>query len=54
MYPICLGRKFITEEQINKATQCLTDNGIEEGDAWVVLQALGYILLDEELFPEVM
>lgn len=42
----------ITNEQINKAMQCLIDNGIEEDEACVVLQALGYILLDEELFPE--
>lgn len=41
----------ITEVQINKAIQCLMDNGIEEDDAYEVLAALGYILLDEELFP---
>ena len=42
----------ITNEQIKKAMQCLVDNGIEEDEACVVLQALGYILLDDELFPE--
>lgn len=42
----------ITDEKINKALQCLIDNGIEADEAWIVLQALGYILLDTELFPE--
>lgn len=36
----------------SKAEQCLIDNGIEPNEAPVVLQALGYILLDEELYPE--
>ena len=36
----------------SKAEQCLIDNGIEPDEASVVLQALGYILLDEELYPE--
>lgn len=31
-----------------KAMQCLIDNGIDEDEACVVLQALGYILADEE------
>lgn len=35
-----------------KAERCLIDNGIEPDEASVVLQALGYILLDEELYPE--
>lgn len=42
----------INEEQINNAMQCLVDNGIETDEACTVLQALGYILLDVELFPE--
>lgn len=37
---------------LSKAEQCLIDNGIEPDEAPVVLQALGYILLDEELYPE--
>ena len=41
-----------SETKIEKAIKCLIDNGIEEDEAQVVLQALGYILLDEELFPE--
>ena len=46
MYPINMYLKTITETQINKAMQCLVE-------VCTVLQALGYILLDEELFPEV-
>ncbi len=42
----------INEKQINKAMRCLVDNGIEIDEACTVLQALGYILLDVELFPE--
>lgn len=42
----------ISEDQIHKAMQCLVDNGIEEDEACTVLQALGYILLNTELFPE--
>ena len=51
MYLIRMEAAEITEEKINKAIQCLVDNGIDEDDAYEVLQALGYILLDEELFP---
>lgn len=42
----------ITEAQLTNAIQCLIDNGMDEDDAYVVLQTLGYILLDEELFPD--
>ena len=38
--------------KIKAAEQCLIDNGIEEDEASIVLQAIGYILLDEELYPE--
>ena len=34
-----------------EAEQCLIDNGIEPDEAPVVFQTLGYILLDEELYP---
>lgn len=40
----------ITQEQIQMAEQCLIDNGIEEDEVETVLQALGYILLDTELY----
>ena len=39
------------KNNLSKAEQCLIDNGIEPDEAPVVLQALGYILLDEELYP---
>ena len=52
MYLINIQTKTITKTQINKAMQCLIDNGIDEDEACTVLQALGYILLDEELFPK--
>ena len=42
----------ITKGIIEKAEQVLIDNGIEKDEAWVVLQALGYVLFDGELFPE--
>lgn len=42
----------ITEAQRDTAEKVLVDNGIEPDEACVVLQALGYVLLDEELYPE--
>ena len=42
----------ITKSEIKKAEKCLVDNGIEKDEADIVLQALGYILLDTELYPE--
>ena len=42
----------ITKDIIEKAEQVLIDNGIEKDEAWVVLQALGYVLFDGELYPE--
>lgn len=38
----------MTQEMFNKAKQCLIDNGIEIDEAEIVLQALCYILLNEE------
>lgn len=43
---------MISKEAIKKAEQVLIDNGIEEDEADIVLQAIGYVLLDEELYPE--
>ena len=40
----------IDEELVTKAEQVLIDNGIEEDEAGIVLQALGYVLLDAELY----
>lgn len=42
----------ISKEKIMLAEKCLIDNGIEESEAEIVLQALGYILLDMELYPD--
>lgn len=38
----------ITKDKFNKAKQCLVDNGIEYDKTEAVLQAICYILLDEE------
>lgn len=43
---------MISKEAIKKAEQVLIDNGIEEDEADIVLQAIGYVLLDAELYPE--
>lgn len=40
------------QRRIQKAEQCLIDNGISPDEVQTVLQALGYILNDEELYPE--
>ena len=42
----------VTSETIRKAEQCLVDNGIEPNEVSVVLQVLGYILLDADLYEE--
>lgn len=39
---------MITKEKFETATQCLIDNGIDSDEAEIVLQALCYILCDEE------
>lgn len=39
----------LTTSQIEKAEQCLVDNGIEEDEAHTVLQALCFILLDTDI-----
>ena len=43
---------MIDKSKIKKAEKILVDNGIEEDEASTVLQAIGYALLDEELYPE--
>lgn len=42
----------ITKEEIKRTLKVLIDNGIENEEAETVLQAIGYTLLDAELFPE--
>ena len=41
----------ITDQMIKNAEQCLLDNGIDADEVYTVLQAIGYILLDTELYP---
>lgn len=42
----------INETGLAAAEQILIDNGIERDEAATVLQAIGYALLDKELYPE--
>lgn len=42
----------ISKEDIINAEQCLIDNGIDEDEVQIVLQAIGYTLLDLELYDE--
>lgn len=44
--------KEISVSARDNAVKVLIDNGIEEDEAETVLQAVGYVLLDKELFPE--
>lgn len=46
---ICSRKHNISEKQQKDALQCLIDNGIDEDESKTVLQALCYILLDEEI-----
>lgn len=43
---------MIDKSKITAAEKCLIDNGIEPDEASTVLQAIGYILFDTELYPE--
>ena len=40
----------VTNEKIKSAEQVLIDNGIDKYEADAVLQAIGYVLLDTELY----
>ena len=42
----------ITKAGIRRAENVLIDNGIDKDEADIVLQAIGYVLLDTELYPE--
>ena len=44
-------KNIIAVEKIKSAEKYLIDNGIEPDEAGTILQALGYILLDSELYP---
>ena len=43
-------QKIIEDKMIVRAEKCLIDNGVEESEASTVLQAIGYILLDIDLY----
>lgn len=45
---------MIDNSKIRAAEKCLIDNGIEPDEANTVLQAIGYILLDTELYPDTL
>ena len=45
---------MIDNSKIGAAEKCLIDNGIEPDEASTVLQAIGYILLDTELYPDTL
>lgn len=45
-------RSVISKEDIIRAEQILIDNGIDKDEASVVLQAVGYAMLDLELYDE--
>lgn len=50
--PIMIDNIEITKGMIENAERILVDNGIDRDDACVVLQAIGYAILDTELYPE--
>jgi hypothetical protein len=43
---------FMCKNTVEAAEKVLVDNGIEEDEASTVLQAIGYALMDTELYPE--
>ena len=45
-------RQDIKRSDIDNAEGVLIDNGIHPDEADSVLQAIGYVLLDVELYPE--
>ena len=53
--PLGKGLKLISTnvdtEKLRRAEQVLVDNGIDADEAATVLQAIGYTLLDTELYP---
>ncbi len=42
----------LTPKKLEDANKCLADNGIEPDECETVLQALCYILLDLEIYPD--
>lgn len=52
MNTIQLQADTVSEKQIALAERVLADNGIDNDETDIVLQAIGYILLDTELYPD--
>ena len=52
MKDVFVSKLIIRKEDIIKAEDVLIDNGIDPDEATDVLQAIGYVLLDTELYPE--
>lgn len=55
--PVCgfiadIDKNRVEREKVELAEKCLLDNGIDADEVQVVLQAIGYILLDQELYPD--
>ena len=50
--PIKIQTNEINHQAIKDSLKVLIDNGIDMEETFTVLQALGYTLLDTELFPE--
>lgn len=48
-YAVKVETTTLNAENIKRALQILINNGIEESDAGVVLQAIGYTLIDTDL-----
>jgi len=44
-------KKFVDQIDVARAEKVLIDNGIEADEAAIVLQAIGYTLLNTELYP---
>lgn len=49
---IKINKKVITDKDIELTKQVLIDNGIDEDEVDIVLQAIGYTLLDTELIDD--
>ena len=50
-YQVLVKNLYVDDMRIKAAEQILIDNGIDEDEAYAVLQAIGYALLDIELYP---
>ena len=49
---IRIQRQIIKEEDLKRSEQILIDNGIEKDEVNIVMQAIGYALIDTELYLE--